>query len=131
MRVWAIALLLGACGSPQASPGGARALPPPQTIDGEVIRVTSDSSQDALASGVHLVVQPEGRHPVRVALAPGWYLDEHGLRFEPGDRVHAAGAPSGDVFVASDVSKGKQSVRLRDASGRPLWTEPSSKGASP
>ncbi len=125
MMRWApMLVLLNACASAVtgSSPRYGEQ-PPPRTVDGEVIRVTSDTAQDGLPSGVRILVRPNSEPPVAVALAPGWYLHEHGVHFEPGDRVRIVGAASGQVFVASDVSKGERTLPLRDALGRPLWSK--------
>jgi hypothetical protein len=77
---------------------------------------------------VRLVVQTEGRALVHVELAPGWYLDERGLRFskeEPisieGERQEKGGQ---EVIVARRIRSQSATVELRDEEGRPVWTRP-------
>lgn len=108
------------CGPP------ARPFPPrtgSRTIDGTVIGVDNRPPEEQLARGLRVIVQPEGQPKVLVELAPGWYLNRQGLHFSERDRLSIEGrSNAGDpVFLASRVTKGKVSIQLRDASGRPLW----------
>jgi len=93
------------------------------TIAGTVIGVDNASPEDQLARGLRVTVQPEGERKVLVDLAPGWYLNQHGLHFSERDRLSVEGRVSaGDpVMAATRVTKGTTSVALRDAAGRPLW----------
>jgi hypothetical protein len=92
-------------------------------LDGEVIGVDRVPPDQALAGNVRLRVQTDADEPVVVVLAPGWYLDERGLRFSRSERVKLTTTQSGDpaTFVATEVQKGEQRVPLRDERGRPLW----------
>jgi hypothetical protein len=71
--------------------------------------------------------------PVRVELAPGWFLAEHGLKYTPeatlsirGERVEEGGESR---VIASEVSQGKLRLRLRDEHGHPIWEDTPSKGS--
>jgi hypothetical protein len=82
---------------------------------GTVLGVERASPTDP-ATHVHLILQASDGSPVRVDLGPGWYLDEHGLRFSKDDVVKVEGEPKrgagGDVFVAHRVSKEGRTVEL-------------------
>ena len=121
-----LALLLlvasaGACGPPRPP----FPVPPQyrQTVDGPVVGVDRRSLDEQLAQGLRVTLQPTGRPLVVVDLAPGWYLDQHGLRFSERDRLTVEGtiAPDDGVLRAQRVSKGTVSVRLRDELGHPYW----------
>jgi hypothetical protein len=101
------------------------------TVDGEVLGVDRVPPEQALATSVRLTVRPGSARPVVVELAPGWYLDEHGLDLRPADRVEAEGSVDAErsVFVARRIRKGASVVELRDEEGRPLWPDP--KGETP
>ncbi len=123
------AVLLAACGPP--------ALPPPYpasraeaprsnaSVDGEVLGVDWTPPSAQLESTVSLVVRPSASEPVEVHLAPQWYLDEHGMRFAPGERVRVSGSgvqQSGKTVIeATRVEKGSQTLELRNSKGKPLW----------
>jgi hypothetical protein len=105
--------------------GPQRAAPSPvYTADGRVLGVER-ASPDQPASYVQLVVQADGKTPLRVELAPGWVLDKHGLKFSEQDRVRVTGKTEvrggNSVLVANRIEKGDQSLELRDASGQPVW----------
>ena len=108
------------CGPPPGPfpPQGA-----PITIDGTIVGVDNRIPEERLARGLRVIVQPEGAPKVLVELAPGWYLNQQGLHFSERDRLSIEGrSNAGDpVILASRVTKGTTSVRLRDAAGRPLW----------
>lgn len=133
------AILLSVCFTPllgSCAPGGARPEGPPrathrfepravETVDGRVLGVDRIPAQDQLSYGVRLKVRDDLGRPVSVRLAPGWYLDEKGLRFAPRERVEVVGVRTrveGEpAFLAEEIHKGDQVVRLRDKQGRPLW----------
>jgi hypothetical protein len=95
------------------------------TVDGEVLGADRVPIGDRLAGSVRLAVRTDSEHPVTVLLAPGWYLDRNGVRLGraqrveiKGSRVMRGGEP---VILATEVRSGESTVKLRDASGRPLW----------
>jgi hypothetical protein len=63
---------------------------------------------------------------VKVHLGPANYLDQQALKLAPGDQVEVKAMrinrPKVTVFIAGEVQKGGQVLKLRDdATGRPLW----------
>lgn len=136
MTVW----LLLACVSPLAgscAPAGAQSEGPPrvtqrfdpravETVDGRILGVDRTPIQDQLAYGVHITVSTDRGRPVSVHLAPGWYLDEKGLRFAPREQVEVRGyrteVRGEPAIIAEEIKKGGRVVRIRDERGRPLWT---------
>lgn len=122
-----LALVLSCAPSRQAGPGdrAARRPPPVWTVDGRVLGVER-SVPDSPATYVSIVVQPDREQPVRVELAPGWYLDRRGLRFSEADRVQVEGRrerrDGGAVVVARRIRTSAGVVELRDADERPAWT---------
>jgi hypothetical protein len=91
--------------------------------EGNVVRVDGAPSSDPDAS-VRLVVQTEGRL-VHVELAPGWYLDERGLRFSKEDAISIDGKrqvkEGEDVIVAHRVRSQSATVELRNDHDQPVW----------
>lgn len=115
---WILALsLFTSCGGTVESQPGPRPsdATPTYTAGGTVLGVERATPADP-ATHVHLILQPSGGSPVRVDLGPGWYLDEHGLRFSKDDVVEVEGEPKrraeGDVLVARRVRKGGKTVEL-------------------
>ena len=97
------------------------------TLQGVVSSVERPRPEDGQAF-VHIVVTPSDTQPIRLVLAPGWYLEEQGIRFEPNQTVQASGKrvvengrPS---LVVQTLRHGEQSYILRDESEKPVWREP-------
>ena len=120
---------LGACGPPAPVPSfrGERA---PDTahstasLDGVVLGVDEVPPGDRLASGLRVRLQPRRGREVVVDLAPGWYLDRHGVRLAPSDRIRVEGSytAGGDLILfARSVETRGNVIHLRSAEGRPLW----------
>jgi hypothetical protein len=124
---------LGGCGPPGLPPLVERGKPsahaaraePLVTVDGEVMGVDRVPTEDKLAGGIRVSLAASGRAPVEVHLAPGWYLDERGLKLVEREHVRVLGTPSVRVgrttVVAWEVRKGGETYRLRDERGKPLW----------
>jgi hypothetical protein len=110
---------------PAAQPYSRSADTPSFTADGRVLAVENDLAGNRLTY-VRLVIS-DGDPPLRVELAPGWYLDQQGLRFSKDDRVTIEGTKveqdGKSVVVARSVRTDNQTVILRDEEGRPRWPE--------
>jgi hypothetical protein len=125
-RALALCTVLGlaACGPPPPLPPDPPTGPIGYTADGRVLGVERAAPEDP-ASYVHIVVRPGDEEPIVVDLGPGWYLDERGLTFSPEDAVTVEGrrvVRAGQVtIIARRVSKGSNTVILRDENDRPLW----------
>jgi hypothetical protein len=74
--------------------------------------------------GIHLIVKSE-KEEIAVHLGPSWYLDKHGLKVAPGDRIEIRGSritfEGKPAIIAAEVKKGDQSLTLRDDGGLPAW----------
>jgi len=115
-----IYMFAGACGPPRDP------FPAPQyfrTVNGSVVGIEQRTLAEQMAQGVRVRIQPAGSPLVVVDLAPGWYLDQQGLRFSERDRltVEGSAATREGVLRAQRVRKGTVIVRLRDEQGRRYW----------
>jgi hypothetical protein len=85
--------------------------------DGTVVGVERSSPEDPVTH-VHLVIQPTSGTPLRVDLGPGWYLDEHGLRFSKNEIVGVEGrreTRAGELVIVADrVRKDGKTVDIVD-----------------
>jgi hypothetical protein len=77
---------------------------------------------------VRIVLVPADKQPIRLVLAPGWYLEQQGIRFEPqqavrveGKRTEENGAPT---IVVRRIHQGERSYVLRDEQEQPAWLKP-------
>lgn len=121
--------LLGGCSPvpPRApSPFGQPTAEAP-TTRGVVMSVERPRPEDSQAF-VHVVIAPTDQQPIKLVLAPGWYLEEKGLRFEPQQTVEVRGRQTtqhGDsTIVVQSVRQGDRSYVLRDEREQPAWLKP-------
>jgi hypothetical protein len=91
-------------------------------VDGQVLGVDGVPAERRLAENLRVTLR-SGADPVVVELAPGWYLEQKGLRFEREQSVAVEGTvdPGRNVLVARRVRANSISVELRDAEGNALW----------
>lgn len=97
------------------------------TVAGEVTAVEQIASRGRMRQGHGVVLSlktADGTMPVH--LGPQWYLDQQkGMKIAAGDTVEIKGAKAfrrgEEVFIAAEVKKGSEVLKLRDESGYPLW----------
>jgi hypothetical protein len=93
-------------------------------LEGVVSSVERPSPDDSKAY-VHVVLTPSDRNPIRLVLAPGWYLDEQGLRLAPNDSLRVEGRHTQEggapAFVVRRLERGERAYELRDAREQPKW----------
>lgn len=95
------------------------------TVSGEVVQVDTFTPWKAMANGVRVLLKV-AEELVPVHMGPQWFLDHQELRVARGDRIDVRGArvtfQGEPVIMASVVTRGNQTMRLRDESGRPVWS---------
>lgn len=78
-----------------------------------------------MSSGMHLMVKT-ATETISVHLGPSWFLEKQEVQFKPGDQVKVTGSritfDGKPAIIASEVSKGDRVLKLRDASGVPVWS---------
>jgi hypothetical protein len=123
------ALVLFATGKPFAQPMG---VPPGrmydpatvETVRGKVTAIDPQATRPGGGPGVHLRLETAAG-PLAVRLGPAWYLEEQKLTLKVDDEIQIIGSRiiAGDepTLIAAEVKKGDRVVKLRDASGIPLW----------
>jgi hypothetical protein len=96
------------------------------TIEGVVLSVERPRPDDS-QTFVHVVISPADRTPIRLVLAPGWYLEEKGIRFEPRDLVQASGrrvVENGEPnIIVQSIRQGDRYL-LRNEQDQPVWHAP-------
>jgi hypothetical protein len=103
-----------------------------ETVSGEVVSVEQVHGEGwgqgrggrGGGYGVHLIVKRD-KEETAVHLGPSWYLDEHGLKLAPDERIEVRGSritfDGKPAIIAAEVKKGDQSLTLRDDDGLPAW----------
>lgn len=124
--------LLLAGGLAQAQPGGgpgaAREYDPATetTMSGVVERVERVPHGSAGgAEGVHLQLKTDSGETIEVRLGPSWFVDEQPLKIAPGDRIEVRGSALVEggkpALIAAQVTRGSQTLVLRNPAGVPEW----------
>ncbi len=96
-----------------------------EVVSGQVVSLDQvDSQKCPSGQGVMLKVN-SGNTAMSFYLGPQWYLDKQTLKIAPGDTVEIKGSKTarddGNVFIAAEVKKGSEVLKLRDESGAPVW----------
>lgn len=115
---------------PAATPKAARLYNPQaaETLAGNVAALNRiPAKRPGRPDRVMMVLQTD-KGTVNVHLGPADYLDRQALKLAPGDQVEVKGIritrPKVTVFMAGEVRKGDQILKLRDdTTGRPLWAK--------
>ena len=115
----------GTCGGQPARWAQARNYDPGtvESIRGDVVKVENVKGRGRLG-GIHLLVKTDNE-TVPVHVGPQWYLRDHDLVFNEGDRIeiHGSRADVNDekVVIADRIACRNIEVKLRDSDGVPLW----------
>ncbi len=95
-----------------------------ETIYGGVVSVDKATPGREMSYGLHLVVK-SGEETLSVRLGPVWYMESQGFAIKPNDEVEIKGHRISDrgesAIIAAEVTKGNDTLKLRDESGLPLW----------
>jgi len=105
-----------------AGPGSRYDTTKAEIVKGEVVAVEQVSRR---GQGIGLTLKT-GSGTVTVHLGPQWYFERQGgLLIKAGDAVEVKGVKAvrmgQDVFIAGEVKKGGDVLKLRDEQGVPLW----------
>lgn len=129
-----VALLLGALSScqprePRVPRPWASAAPATGNVVAEGVVLSEERPRpEDTQSYVHVVLLPSDQQPIRLVLAPGWYLDAQGLRFVPNERLRVEGKRSDEggptLLVVHRLQRGDRSYMLRDERDQPAWSKP-------
>jgi hypothetical protein len=95
-----------------------------ETVTGEVVEVQEFASRRGVVKGAGFTLAGDGKKMI-VHLGPQSYMDQQPVKIAAGDKVEVTGVRTlrrgQEVFVAGEVKKGGEVLKLRDETGRPLW----------
>ena len=93
------------------------------SVSGEVVRVEQALAGNGADYCVHALLKtPKGQ--VTAVLGPKSYMAKQGLSVAPQDRVTVTGSSisiMGKPFILAMEVSGDRTMKLREASGRPVW----------
>jgi hypothetical protein len=122
----------GAGWGPGRSGRGARLFDPATvtTLQGEILDVQR-IPRGRSGEGVHLTVAA-GTEKLAVHLGPSFFVDQQNLKLANGDRVGVKGSrillDGTPTLIAQEITRGNESMVLRDESGFPLWAGARARG---
>jgi hypothetical protein len=95
-----------------------------EMITGTVVAMEPIANRRGKGQGMELKLNT-GSGQVVVHVGPQWYLDQQSVKIASGDSVEITGAMVSrrgtDIFMASEVKKGNEVLKLRDEHGAPAW----------
>jgi hypothetical protein len=95
-----------------------------EIVSGEVAEVKDIETKNGKTSGVGLELNTVSQS-LLVYLGPHIYVDLQNVRIVPGDKVEVKGVKTAldgqIIFLAGEVRKGGEVLKLRDDKGAPLW----------
>ena len=97
-----------------------------ETLKGQVVSVEKYvPGRGGTVYGLRLTMKTDSE-TISVILGPAWYIEAQHFKFEPrdalevkGSRMSVQGQPT---MIAGEVKKGDQSLKLRNETGSPLWS---------
>jgi sporulation protein YlmC with PRC-barrel domain len=99
-----------------------------KTIEGTVQSVgmfEPEGAAPGTPGGTRIRLMTEDGKLVTVYGGPLSYAEQHDFSVKPGDKISVTGAETKigwrDVFVASQIKSGSQTLQLRSETGQPLW----------
>jgi Tfp pilus assembly protein PilZ len=95
-----------------------------ETVTGQVVSLEPTASRQGNCQGIGLTLNT-GAENMMVHLGPQWFLDHQTVKLIAGDTVEITGSKAfrrGEaVFIAAEIKKGNEVLKLRDAGGVPAW----------
>jgi len=72
--------------------------------------------------GLQMKFKTEQGNTYTVYMGPKWFVDNQKIKFSPGDSVMVRGKKFGASIIASEISKGDWTMKLRnEEDGQPAW----------
>ncbi len=95
-----------------------------ESVSGEVVSVEQITPMRRMAAGIGLKLNT-GKETLFVHLGPQWYVERQDMKMAAGDKLEVKGAKAvrmgQDIFIAAEVKKGDEILKLRDENGVPAW----------
>jgi hypothetical protein len=96
-----------------------------ETVAGELASVDKITPSRGMSRGVHVTLKTDKGELLPVHLGPEWYIDKQAIALKQGDKVQVRGSritfQDKPAIIAAEVSKGSETLHLRDANGIPAW----------
>lgn len=92
-----------------------------ETVSGEIVSL----EKPGMMGRVLGLLLNTGKETIMIHLGPEWYFEQHNAKLSAGDRVEVKGVRTArmgrDVFIAAEIKKDGEILKLRDDNGAPVW----------
>lgn len=97
-----------------------------QTLTGKVTAVDRLAPTKGPGFGWRQVTLQTGQEAIPVILGPAWHLEQQKFTLASGDSLEVWGSrvtvEKRPYLIATEVKKGKKTLKLRDQDGLPVWS---------
>jgi DNA/RNA endonuclease YhcR with UshA esterase domain len=94
-----------------------------QTLKGEVTNIGTITGKRGFNTAYPVLKTDSGK--IDIHLGPESYLENQAMKIVNGDQIEVTGSKitykDKPVILAAEISKGDETLKLRDSSGIPLW----------
>ena len=95
-----------------------------ETFGGKVLSIEKTAPANRRGNWINVLLQTQ-KGTIAVQLGPDWYVDKQRPRIQPNGIIKVTGSrvtmDGRSIIVATDVTKGNELLRLREANGIPMW----------
>ncbi len=72
--------------------------------------------------GLQMRFVPDQGNACKVYMGPKWFIENQKVKFIAGDKVEVRGKKYGNAIIATEISKGDLTMKLRnEEDGMPIW----------
>ena len=104
-----------------------------ETVNGEITAVRKFTPPGKGADGSRFTLKTD-QGPIEVILGPNWYVERQSFGLAPQDKVTVEGSrvavDGKPTIIATEVTKGGKTWKLRHKSGMPVWAPESGSESS-
>ena len=85
-------------------------------------KVVAMEKMAGVKGGLQMKFKNEQGNAYTVYMGPKWFIDNQKIKFSPGDSVMVRGKKFGSAIIATEISKGDWTMKLRnEEDGQPSW----------
>jgi hypothetical protein len=85
-------------------------------------KVVKMEKMPGVKDGLQMKFKTDQGNVYTVFMGPKWFIDNQKIKFSPGDSVMVRGKKFGSSIIATEISKGDWTMKLRnEEDGQPSW----------
>ena len=88
----------------------------------EAGKVAAMEPMKGVKDGLQMKLKTDQGSAYTVYMGPKWFIENQKIKFSPGDSVMVRGKKTGSAIIATEISKGDWTMKLRnEEDGQPTW----------